>query len=330
MRNFQSQLLKVFGILFVLSMVFALTIGIASAQTYPTKSVRFLIPYTPGGSTDILGRLIATKLSEHLGKQFVVDNRGGAGSIIGTEIGSKADPDGYTVVFTGSSFTTEPALQKLPYDPIKSFAPIAKIANGPFVLTVHPGVAAKSVKELIALAKQKPGSLVFGDSGMGGSPHMSTELFKIVAGIDVKIVHFKGGGPATTDLLGGHIHAMIGSLTQAITHIQSGKLRMLGTGGLKRFVSLPDVPTISESGLPGYEATTWKGMVAPAGTPAPIIDRLTKELKEILNGEDVKKLFLTDGSEADYLGPTEFGKFLQGELANWARVVKEANIKLEK
>jgi tripartite-type tricarboxylate transporter receptor subunit TctC len=328
MRNIQSQLFKTFGMVLALSMVLALTAAITSAQTYPTKPVRFLIPYTPGGSTDILGRLIATKLSERLGKQFVVDNRGGAGSIIGTEIGSKATPDGYTVVFTGSSFTTEPVLQKLPYDPVKSFTPIAKVATGPFVLTVHPGVPAKSVKELIALAKQKPGQLVFGTSGVGGSPHMSTELFKIVAGIDIKIVHFKGGGPATIDLVGGHIHAMIGSLTQAFPHIQSGKLRLLGTGGVKRFVTLPDVPTIAEGGLPGYEATTWKGMVAPAGTPAPIVDRLTKELKAILTSEDVKKMFLDDGSEADYIGPAEFGKFLQGELANWARVVKEANIKL--
>jgi tripartite-type tricarboxylate transporter receptor subunit TctC len=315
--------------LFAVYMVSTITAAITSAQAYPTKPVRLIISQPPGGSNDLVGRMIATKLSQRLGKQFVVDNRGGGGGIIGTEMAAKAPPDGYTLFLASTSHTTAPALEKLPYDPIKSFTPIAKVATGPFVLTVHPSVPVNSAKELIALAKQKPGQLVFGTSGMGGSPHMSTELFRIMADINVKIVHFKGGGPATIDLVGGHIHAMIGSLTQALPHIQSGKLRLLGTGGVKRFVTRPDIPTIAEGGLPGYEATTWKGMVAPAGTPAWIIDRLTKELKAILTSEDVKKVFLQDGSEADYLGPAEHGKFIEKELANWARVVKEANIKLK-
>ena len=222
-----------------------------------------------------------------------------------------------------------PALYKLPFDPMKSFIPIAKLGSGPNSLTVHPSVPANSVKELIALTKEKPGQLICGCAGVGSFQHMGTELFKIMTDIDFKIVQFKGGGPAMIDLLGGHSQFSFGSLIQTIPHIQSGKFRVLGTGGLKRSTVLPDVPTIAEAGVPGYEATNWWGILAPAGTPAPIVDRLNKEIKTILISAEVKKLFLKEGAEVDYLGPAEFGPFIEREIAKWGKVVKEANIKVE-
>ena len=223
-----------------------------------------------------------------------------------------------------------PLNENLPFDPLKSFTPVARVGSGPNVLVVHPSVPANSVKELIALAKAKPGQLVFVSSGAGGSLHMGAELFKITADIDFKIVQFKGGGPAMTDLLGGHSHAFISSLIAAQPHIKSGKLRALGTGGRKRSAILPEVPTIAEAALPGYETINWWGILAPAGTPAPIVARLDKEIKGILAEDEVKKRYLKDGVEVDYLGSAEFGSFLEKETANWTRVVKKANIKLEK
>ncbi len=329
MRNIKLQLVRSLGILLALSILLPLSAAAATADSYPSKPVRLVIPFPPGGGTDLLGRLIATKLSERLGKQVVPDNRGGAGTIIGTEVVAKANPDGYTVLFASGVFTMLPPLQKLPYDPIKSFTPIARLVNGPMLLVVHPSVAANSVKEFIALAKQKPGQLIFGTSGVAAAAHMGTELLKIMAGIDVKVVHFKGGGPAMIDLLGGHSHALIGSLPAVLPHIKSGKVRVLGTGGAKRSIVLPDVPTIAEAGVPGYELTIWWGILVPAGTPEPIVDRLNKELRMILSSDDVKKQFLKEGAEEDYLGPTEFGSFVEGDITKWTRVVNKANIKLE-
>jgi tripartite-type tricarboxylate transporter receptor subunit TctC len=302
---------------------------LGAADAYPSKPVRLIIPWPPGGSNDLVGRQIAAKLSERLGKQVVVDNRGGAGGVIGTELGAKADPDGYTLMIAAAHHTVyAPLHSKLPFDPIKSFTPIARLASGPNVLVVHPSFPGKSVKDLIAAAKQKPGQLVFVSSGIGGSLHMGAELFKIMADIDVKIVQFKGGGPAMIDLLGGHSHAFICSLIAALPHIKSGKLIALGTGGAKRSAILPDVPTIAEAGVPGYETINWWGILAPAGTPAPVVAKLNGEIKAILAAEDVKKRFLNDGVEVDHLDPTAFAGFLDKETANWTRVVKKANIKL--
>jgi tripartite-type tricarboxylate transporter receptor subunit TctC len=242
---------------------------------------------------------------------------------------AKAAPDGYTLLMNGNTFIIGSTLQKVPYDTMKSFTQIAGIGTGPTVLFVSPTFPANSVKELIALAKQKPGKLIFGSSGIGSGNHMAMELFKIMAGIDFKIVHFKGAGPALTDLLGGHVDAMFATIGQPLPHIKSGKVKGLGTGGVKRSASLPDLPTIAEAGVPGFEASQWWGIWGPAGIPAPIVDRLTKELKAILASDEVKKIFLADGSEAAYLTPTEFVPFLEVEIAKWTRVVKEANVKLE-
>jgi len=330
MANMKSILLKILGIMLVFSAVLAVSTATAllAADAYPSKVVRLIIPFATGGSNDIVGRLIATRLSERLGKQVIADNHGGAGGVLGTEMVAKAEPDGYTLLLVSSAFTVNPAVTKLPFDPAKDFAPIAKLGSGPFALVVHPSVPANSVKELITLAKQKPNQLIWTANGAGSPTHLLAELFKMMAGIEFKIVQFKGGGPAMIDQLGGHSHVSLGAIIQTLPHIKSGKFRVLGTGGLKRSAILPDVPTIAEAGVPGFEAINWWGILAPAGTPAPIIDRLNKELKSILTSDEVRKRFLNEGADVDYMAPAEFSPFIAREITQWSRVVKEANIKL--
>ncbi len=307
----------------------ALCYGLAAAQTYPSKAVRLIIPFPPGGSNDIVGRFIATKLTERLGKQVVADNRGGAGGVLGSEAAAKSEPDGHTLLIISSAYAINTSLYKLPYDPAKAFAPIAKLGTGPNVFAVYPGVPVNSVKEFIALAKEKPGQLNFAAAGVGSFQHLGSELFKSLTGIDVGIIQFKGGGPAMIDVMGGHTHAALGSLIQFMPHIKSGKVKALGTGGAKRSVSLPDVPTIAEAGVPGYEANNWWGILAPAGTPRPIIDRLNKEISAILSSAETQKVFGDQGAEVDKLGPAEFGPYITAETAKWGKVIKEANIKAE-
>jgi tripartite-type tricarboxylate transporter receptor subunit TctC len=303
--------------------------GMAAAQGYPTKPVRLIIPFPPGGSNDIVGRFIATKLTERLGKQVVADNRGGAGGVIGTEAAAKSEPDGYTLLIISSAYAINTSLYKLPYDPVKAFTPIAKLGTGPNVFAVHPGVPVNSVKDFIALAKEKPGQLNFAAAGVGSFQHLGSELFKSMTGVDVGIVQFKGGGPAMIDVIGGHTHAALGSLIQFMPHIKSGKVKALGTGGAKRSVSLPDVPTIAEAGVPGYEANNWWGIIAPAGTPRPIVDRLYKEISAILSSAETQKVFGDQGAEVDKMTPAEFAPYIVAETAKWGKVIKEANIKAE-
>jgi tripartite-type tricarboxylate transporter receptor subunit TctC len=332
MASMKSLWLRTLGIMLTLTLAAALGVSAATvvlaADAYPSKVVRLIIPFAAGGSNDIIGRLVASKLSERLGKQMIAENHGGAGGVLGAEIVARAEPDGYTLLLVSSAFTVNPAVTKLPFDPGKAFTPVAKLASGPFTLVVHPSVQANSVKELIALAKQKPGQLIWTANGAGSPTHLLAELFKMMAGIDFKIVQFKGGGPAMIDQLGGHSHVSLGGLIQTLPHIKSGKFRVLATGGLKRSAILPDVPTIAEAGLPGFEATNWWGILAPAGTPAPIIDRLNKELSSILASDEVKKKLLTEGADVDYLAPAQFNPFIGREIAQWTRLVKEANIKL--
>ncbi len=331
MSNLGVLLLKKSAVILVLSSVLAVsaTSLFAAEDVYPSKLVRLVVPTSAGGTQDLVARQIAPKLSERLGKQVIVDNRGGAGQIIGTEIVAKADPDGYTLLLPAGVHSIQASLLKLPYDPIKSFTPIGLMSTVAFVLVVHPSVPAKSVKELIALAKRKPGQLIFAATGVGVTPHMAMELFKMLAGIDVTIVHFKGQGPTIPDLLGGHSNASINSIPGFLPHIKSGKLRALGTTATKRTVALPEVPTIAEAGLPGYETTSWYGILAPAGTPAPIVDRLNKELTAILALDEIKKFFVTAGLDMNHLGPTDFAKFIEETIKGWERVVKTANIKVE-
>ena len=325
----KSRLMAVFGAMLALAILILPSPAAAAADAYPAKPTRILIAFAPGGSTDIIGRLIAQKLSERLGKQVVPENRSGGGGTIGMEAVAKADPDGYTLLFTSAALAINPLLYKVPYDPVKSFVPIAMMGSGPVVLTVHPSVPANSVKELIALAKKQPGKMVSAAAGVGSFMHLATELFKMMAGIDFKIVQFKGGGPAMIDTMGGHSQISLGTLTQSLPQIKSGKLKPLGFGGTARSKLLPDLPTIAEAGVPGYEASQWWGLLAPAGTPQPVIDRLHKELTVILNSEDTKKVFGAQGAEADWLGPAEFVKYIGTETAKWGKVIKEGNIRAE-
>jgi tripartite-type tricarboxylate transporter receptor subunit TctC len=301
----------------------------AGAQEYPVRPIRLIVPFAPGGGTDLVGRVIAPRLSERLGKPVIVDNRGGAGGVLGTSMGAKADPDGYTLLIVDTAHTIQPSLQKLEYDPIKSFSLIAKIANGHSVFAIPASVPANSVKEFIALAKQQPGKLVAGTAGQGSLGHLASELFKALADIDIIMAHYKGAGAALTDLLGGYIHISYQTIAQMLPHIKAGKLKALGTGGEKRSVLLPDVPTVAEAGLPEYQSVGWRGIVGPAGMPAPIVDRLTREIKTILTSDEVRMHFLKDGMEVDHKGPAEFAAFIADEMNRWSRVVKKANIKLE-
>jgi len=330
MKSKRSHLFKSIGVLIALSMLLAVFTVVAMADSYPSKPIRLIVPYPPGGTTDRIGRLLATELSGRLGTKVYVDNKGGGGGIIGTELASRAAPDGYTLYVGSGSYAIKPALMKLPYDPIKSFTPIARAVSGSVVLIVNAKVPANSVQELIDLAKQKPGKLIFVSSGIGGNPHMGIELFKMMAGIDFKIVHFKGGGPAMVDLLGGHSDGAINSIPQALPHIKSGKFRVLGSSGERRSVFMPDVPTISEAGVPGYQVVQWFGLLSPAPTPAPIVEKLSKELGVILNSDAVKKRFKDVGAEVGYMGSADFGKFIEQDIAKWKRVVKKAGIKYKK
>ena len=301
----------------------------AAAQDYPNRPVRLVIPFPPGGSNDVVGRMIATQMSERLGKQVVVDNRSGAGGVIGTEIAANAPPDGYTLLVISIAHAVNPWLYKLNYDPIKSFVPVGILATGPNVLVVNPQVPVQSVKDLIALAKQKPGDLQYASAGVGSFQHLGGELFKLTAGVDILHIPFKGGGPAMIDVIGGHTQVMFSSLVQTTPHIKSGKLRALGTGGAKRSTVLPDVPTIDEAGVPGYLGVNWWGIIAPAGTPQPIVDRVAKALNDAQDTPEVQKQFATEGAEIVKMSPTDFGAFMVKEMNKWERVVKQGGIKAE-
>ena len=300
-----------------------------AAEAYPARPIRLIIPFAPGGGADLVGRLIAAKLGERLGKQIIPDNRTGAGGVIGTDSAAKATPDGHTLVFVPASFTMQPSLQKLPFDPLRSFSHIARVGKGSFVLIVIPSVPAQSLKEFIAHAKQNPGKLFFGTAGAGSSAHMFLELFKLTAAINVNVVHFKGGGPQVADLLGAHSHGTMISLPPVRSHIASGKLKALATTAAQRTVFLPDVPSLAEAGVPGYDAIVWWGVLAPAGTPRHIVSRLDAEIKSVLGLEEVKNMFATQGVEGDYQGAAEFTRFIAAEISNWSRVVQQGNIKLE-
>ena len=299
----------------------------AAAQDYPAKPLRLIIPFPPGGSNDVVGRMIATHLGERLGKQVVVDNRSGAGGVIGTEIAANSPPDGYTLLVISIAHSVNPWLYRLNYDPLKSFTPVGILASGPNVLAVNPALPVNSVKELVALAKQKPGDIQYASAGVGSFQHLGGELFKLEAGVDMLHVPFKGGGPAMIDVIGGHTKLVFSSLVQTTPHIKSGKLKALATGGAKRSPVLPDVPTVKEAGVPTYEAVNWWGIVAPAGTPQPIIEKVHKELTAVQASPEVQKQFSSEGAEIVQMSPAEFGAFMEKEMKKWERVVKEGNIK---
>ena len=324
------QMVLLPGILSAAILLFVSSAPVPAAEDYPSRPIRIVVPFAPGGGTDMVARVIAPKLSERLGgTTVIVDNRGGAGAIIGTAIAAKATPDGYTLLVCDTAHTIQPVLQKLEYDPIKSFSLIASLVNGDNMLVSPASLPAKTVQEFVALAKQKPGQLVAGTAGAGSSGHMALELFRVMAGIDLIMAHYKGAGAATIDLLGGTVHLSNVTIQAAVPHLKSGRLRALGVGGLKRSEILPDVPTVSESGLTGYLSTGWRGLIGPAGMPAQITARLTREVKAILNADDVKKLFLSNAMEIDYRDPKEFAVFIADEIKRWSDVVRKTNISLE-
>jgi tripartite-type tricarboxylate transporter receptor subunit TctC len=312
-----------------LSVLFAGCAALAAAQNYPTKPVRLIVPFPPGGSNDIVGRLMAQELTEKLGKQVVVDNRGGAGGVLGSEIAANSDPDGHTLLIISVAYSFNPAMYKLRFDPDKAFVPIAILGTGPNALTVSPKLPANSVKELIAMAKAQPDKLNYASSGVGTFQHLGSELFRIMAGINIVHVPFKGGGPAMADVMAGNTEICLASLIQVIPHVDSKRLKLLGIGGAKRAKIYPNVPTIAEAGVPGYDSSNWWGLLAPAKTPQPVVNRLRAESGKILGSSEVQKKLESQGAETVKMSPEEFGRFIKAETVKWSKVVKEAGIKAE-
>ena len=309
-------------------LLIAFTTAVA-AQDYPNKSVRLIVPFPPGGINDTVGRLVATQLSTRLGKQFVVDNRGGAGGTVGTELTANAPKDGYTLLVISLAHAVSPWLYKLPYDPIKAFAPVAIVASAPNVITVHPSLPVHSVKELVALAKEKPGQVQYASAGVGSFMHLGGELFKLSAVVDLLHVPFRGAGPAMIDILGGHTKVAFATTLTAPPYVRDGKLRALGIGAATRSPALPDVPTVAEAGVPGYEVANWIGIVAPGGTPQAIIDKLHQEITAIQNSPEVARQFAAEGAEPMRMSSAAFGAYMVAEMAKWERVVRDGGIKAE-
>ena len=308
---------------------FAVAAALAHAQAYPAKPVRLIIPFPPGGSNDVVGRVIAAQLSDRLGQSVVVDNRGGGGGTIGINAAAKSPADGYTLLLISVGFPVSIALHWMPAESVEWFVPVAPIGTGPSLLVVPTALPVNSVQELIALAKSKPGALNAGSAGAGSFQHLATELFRLQAGIDIVIVQYKGGGPALTDTIAGQVQMNIGSAVQNIPHVRSGKLRALGVGGKNRIAALPDVPTFAEAGLTGAEATNWWGIVAPLGTPAPMLSRLQSEIAAIAESPETQKRFQLEGAEVLRMTAQQFGSLIAAETAKWTRVVKQAGIKAE-
>lgn len=299
-----------------------------AAAVWPERAVRIIIPWPPGGSTDIVGRIIAAELTTRLKQQVLIDNRAGAGSIVGLQIATAAPPDGYTFMMTSTAYGFLIDKPKVPVDLVNSFAPVVLIGFGDSAMVVHPSLPVKSVKDVIALAKKRPGELLYPSSGIGGFPHMNTELFKLKTGVNLIHVPFKGGGPANADLIAGHSQLMIGSLVTAMPHIQSGRLRLIAVGGAKRNPKMPDLATIAET-VPGYESSIWWGIFAPPKTPADIIARFHAETTEVISTSAFQKKLEEQGGAVVKMSSAEFGKLMVSEQNKWLEVIKAANIKAE-
>jgi tripartite-type tricarboxylate transporter receptor subunit TctC len=307
------------------------TSPVAAAQSYPVKPIRLVVPFTPGGSTDILARLVGQKLSEAFGQQVIIDNRGGAGGTIGVEIVSRASPDGYTLVMGHiGTFGVNPSLYaKLPYDAIRDFQPISMVALVPNIMSVNLKLPAKSVKELIALAQTKPGGLNYGSGGNGSAAHLAMEYFKMLAKVDMVHVPYKGTGPALTDLLGGSISVIITGVPPQLGHLKAGRLRPLAVATAKRLPLFPDLPTIAEAGVPGYEATQWYGLLTPAGTPRAVVARLNAETVKALRSDDLREKLIALSAIPVGNTPEQFGAHIKSEIARWAPVVKASGARVD-
>ena len=312
-----------------MAVLLALAASFTFAQPYPSKPVRLIIPFPPGGSNDLVARAVATQLSERLGQSVVVDNRGGGGGTIGINAAAKSPADGYTLLLVSVGWPVSIALKWMPEESLQWFVPAAPIGTGPSLLVVPTALPVNSVQELIALAKSKPGQLNASAAGPGSFQHLATELFRLQSGINIVIVQYKGGGPALTDTIAGQVQMNIGSAVQNIPHVKTGKLRALGVGGKNRLAALPEVPTFAEAGLPGAEATNWWGIMAPAGTPVAALERLQKDVAAVVDSPEMKKRFEVEGADALHMSPREFGALIAAETAKWTQVVKQAGIKAE-
>jgi tripartite-type tricarboxylate transporter receptor subunit TctC len=302
----------------------------AFAQTYPSKAIRLVSPFPPGGSVDVVGRLLAAKLSESLGQQVVVDNRSGASGVIGTEVVMNAPPDGYTLLINTLPFVTNQFLMpRVAYDPLRDFVSISIVASAASFVTVHPSVPARSIQELIALAKAKPGRLYYSSAGVGTNPHIAGELFNLLAGVNIVAVQYKGGGPADQALIAGEVTATFGSISQEIGYVKAGRMRALAVTSAKRNPATPELPTVAEAGLPGYEFDTWYVIAAPKGTPRPIVDTLNSHIRKVLTAPDQVKLWDDRGLTIIGSTPEEATAHLESEQKKWARVVKERGMKAE-
>ena len=302
--------------------------GNAFAQSYPSKPVRFVVPYPPGGSNDVLTRITAQAMSPGLGQPAVIDNRSGAGGMIGADNVAKSPPDGYSLVNVQASFTANAALRtKMAYDPLRDFAYLGMMARGPLLMVVHPSLPVKNVREFIALAKARPGQINYGSTGTGGHNHLASELFRRMTGINIVHVPYKGVAPALTDLMGGHTQLVMTSLPSAMTQVQAGRLKALAVGSAQRSSFMPELPTISEGGVKGYMAEFWWGLAAPAKTPPAILDRLAAELAKALQSPDLKKRFAAEGAEPSAMPGEEFTKFIVNEITRWRKVAQDTGIK---
>lgn len=317
-------------IIATLAALWALPAFSAQAQgSYPARAIRIIVGFAPASSNDILSRFIGVRLSERLGQQVVIDNRPGANGIIGAQLAANANPDGHTLLLVTTSYTMNPAVHKLPFEPVKAFAPVALLGSGPLALVASPSFAPSSVKDLISFAKAKPGIVTYATAGVGGINHFGSELFARVVGIQLVHVPYKGGAPGLADVMGGQVNIMFGSLPLTLPHIRSGKVKALGVSSSKRMAQLPAVPTVAEAGAPGYEISIWWGLSATAGSPGPAITRLHKEIATIIAEPEAAKRLDDLGAEPTTMSVEEFSRFISSEIDKWIRVAREAKIKAD-
>lgn len=308
----------------------ALVIAAAQAQTYPTRPVRMIVGFPPGGGTDLFARSLSEKLTASLGQPVIVENRAGATSVIGTDIVAKSPPDGHTLLTTSSAYAIVAAVQKkLPYDPLTALVPVSFIALTPNMVLVHPSVPAKSIKELIALAKSKPGQLNYGSTGNAGPYHLAAEMFKHMTRVNIVHVPYKGAGPALIAAISGEVGILFGNIVSATPHVRGGRLRALAVTTTRRSTIAPELPTVAEAGVPGYDFATWFGVLAPAGTPPAVIARLNDEIRKALSAEDLRRKWLADGAEPDSSTPDAFGKLIRNDIERLRKLVRETNITSE-
>jgi tripartite-type tricarboxylate transporter receptor subunit TctC len=306
-----------------------LAAGLVSAQQYPSKPIRIIAPFSPGGGTDFIARFIAQKLTERLGQSVIVDNRPGAGGNLGAELAVKAAPDGYTLLLVAGSYTVNPSLYKLSFDSANDITPIVQLSQGPFVVAVHPSIPVKTLQELIEYAKKNPDKLAYGTSGSGSITHLASELFLDMAKIKMVHVPYKGTGPALNDAIAGTVQVLFGSVATTLQHIKSGRLRGLAVTTSKRIAAAPELPTVAEAGVPGYEVTLWHGLVGPMGIPRPIVDRLNNEVGQALKGKETGEHLAADGVTPAGGTPEQFQALIKSDIERWRKVVQRAGVKVE-